>query len=57
MSDHSSSDTIHGCDWRFPMLTSTSDQADSHMINSLLLEPVRPGMCWARLLLLRLLRR
>jgi hypothetical protein len=31
MSDHSSSDTIHGA----------SDQVDSHMINTLLLEPVR----------------
>ncbi|MFF0097167.1 hypothetical protein ACFYSF_45695, partial [Streptomyces canus] len=42
MSDHSSSDTIHGRDRRFPMPSSTSDQADSHMINPLLLEPVSP---------------
>lgn len=29
---HSSSDTIHGRDRRFPMTTSTTDQVDSHMI-------------------------
>jgi hypothetical protein len=33
MSDHSSSDTIHGRDWRFPITGPTNGQANSHMIN------------------------
>ncbi|MFJ2262667.1 hypothetical protein ACIOKD_30900 [Streptomyces sp. NPDC087844] len=33
--DHSSSDTIHGRDARFAMREPTSNEADSHMINSI----------------------
>ncbi|CAM5321875.1 hypothetical protein SAURM35S_04232 [Streptomyces aurantiogriseus] len=34
ISDHSSSETIHGRDCLFPTTTSTIEHADSHMINS-----------------------
>jgi hypothetical protein len=34
MSDHSSSETIHGRDSLFPTTKPTSNQTDSHMINS-----------------------
>ncbi len=35
MSDHSSSDTIHGRDRRFPTTRPTTRQADGHLINNL----------------------
>ncbi|MET8229027.1 hypothetical protein [Streptomyces sp. NPDC005301] len=34
LSDHSSSETIHGRDCLFPATTPTIQQADSHMINN-----------------------